>query len=220
MSPNAGHGDTGKNRGFLVVPEKGDQVIVAFEEGNIARPVVMGSVYHGNNVDSGGFTNSNIKGMTSRKGSALTFDDLSHALNLGTSAANFLHIKNGQSLLTAQAGNKIVIHSGSSTITMDKEGNIALVGKNISINGSETIDIQSPKITMGNLAPTEGATPEQMAAATQTVDIKGKAITLEGEDLIDQTAKGVIISASEQNLVIDGQATVSLTGKEVQINKA
>jgi type VI secretion system secreted protein VgrG len=228
MSPNAGHGDTGKNRGFLVIPEKGDQVIVAFEEGNIARPVVMGSVYHGKNVDSGGFTNSNIKGMTSRKGSALSFDDLTHALSLGTSAANFLNIKNGQSLLTAQAGNKIVIHSGSSTITMDKEGNISIVGKNISINGSESIDLQSPKITVGNLAPSEGATPEQMAAATQTVDIKGKVITIEGEDLIDQLAKGVVISASEEDLIIDGQKNVnlsastvaSITGGKVQINKA
>jgi len=228
LSPNAGTGDTGKNRGFHVIPEKGDQVVIAFEEGNVARPVVMGSVYHGKSGDSSGFKNSNTKGLTYRKGSALTFDDLNHALNMGTSAANFINIKNGQALLTAQAGNKIVIQSGKSTITMDKEGNIDISGEHISINGRSSIDIQSPKITMGNLAPAEGATPAQTAAATKTLDIKGEIITVEGKDLVDAKARAMNLAATENDFNIDGQknltigvtATASLNGGKVEINKS
>nr|WP_315419401.1 phage baseplate assembly protein V [uncultured Pedobacter sp.] len=228
VSPNAGNGDTGKNRGFHVIPEKDDQVIVAFEEGNVARPVVMGSVYHGESGDSSGFKNSNIKGLTSRKGSALTFDDLNHALNMGTNAANFINIKNGQALLTAQAGSKIVIHTGLSTITMDKEGHVSITGKSLSVDFTESIDIQSPKITIGNLAPAEGATPEQTAAATKTLDIKGEIITAEGKDLIDAQAKAMSLAASENDFTIDGQqnltigaaATASLNGGKVEINKS
>src|SRR6202012_1742938 len=109
--PNAGHGETGKNRGFLVVPEKGDQVIVSFEEGNIARPIIMGSVYHSNNVDSGGFTNSGIKGMTSNKGSALKFyDEALHALSLGTSAANILHVDEQAGTMTGGAFKPVLAH--------------------------------------------------------------------------------------------------------------
>lgn len=217
VSPNAGSGDTGKNRGFHVIPEKGDQVVIAFEEGNVARPVVMGSVYHGKSGDSSGFKNSNTKGLTSRKGSALTFDDLNHALNMGTSAANFINIKNGQALLTAQAGNKIVIQSGKSTITLDKEGNVTISGENISINGRTSIDIQSPKITMGNLAPPAGATPEQTAAATNTVDIKGKVITVEGEESIENTAPTVDLGKAEQGLTNMKGKTVNIDGID-QIN--
>jgi len=228
VSPNAGSGDTGKNRGFHVIPEKGDQVVIAFEEGNVARPVVMGSVYHGKSGDSSGFKNSNTKGLTSRKGSALTFDDLNHALNMGTSAANFINIKNGQALLTAQAGNKIVIHTGLSTFTMDKEGNVAITGKSLSVNFTESIDIQSPKITIGNLAPVEGATPEQTAAATKTLDIKGELITVEGKDMVDAKAKAMNLAATENDFTIDGQknltigvtATASINGGKVEINKS
>ncbi|OWK71093.1 type VI secretion system Vgr family protein [Pedobacter sp. AJM] len=228
VSPNAGTGDTGKNRGFHVIPEKGDQVMIAFEEGNVARPVVMGSVYHGKSGDSSGFKNSNTKGLTSRKGSALTFDDLNHALNMGTNAANFVNIKNGPGLITAQAASKIVIHSGKSTITMDKEGNIDISGEHISINGRASIDIQSPKITMGNLAPAEGATPEQTAAATKTLDIKGELITVEGKDLVDAKARAMNLAATENDFTIDGQknltigvtATASLNGGKVEINKS
>lgn len=121
MSPNAGHGDTGKNRGFLVVPEKGDQVIVGFEEGNIAKPVVMGSVYHSNNVDSGGFTNSNIKGMMSRKGSNMTFYDDQHALALSTSAANIVHIHEGEGAVQATAAKTITHQTGENTMVMKND---------------------------------------------------------------------------------------------------
>ncbi len=155
VSPNAGSGDTGKNRGFLVVPEKGDQVIIAFEEGNIARPVVLGSVYHSNNVDSGGFTNSNIKGMTSRKGSHLQFNDAAHALALSTSGANVINIlegdgsvqttaaqtishktgtnlievKNKDGSITLKSDKVITIESGDSSITLNTNGTISIKGK-------------------------------------------------------------------------------------------
>ena len=143
MSPNAGHGDTGKNRGFLVVPEKGDQVIVGFEEGNIAKPVVMGSVYHSNNVDSGGFTNSNIKGMMSRKGSNLTFNDAEHALSLATSLSNMIHVNepNGTieataaSMISSKTGkNAIVMQSGPGTIGIAAEHQVALTSDGNGIN--------------------------------------------------------------------------------------
>ncbi|OKS87540.1 type VI secretion system Vgr family protein [Mucilaginibacter polytrichastri] len=143
MSPNAGHGDTGKNRGFLVVPEKGDQVIIAFEEGNIARPVVMGSVYHSNNVDSGGFTNSNIKGMMSRKGSHLKFDDAEHALSLATSLSNMIHVNEPNGTIEATAAsiisnktgkNAIVMQSGPGTIGIAAEHEVALTSDGNGIN--------------------------------------------------------------------------------------
>ncbi|MBS7566753.1 type IV secretion protein Rhs [Mucilaginibacter sp. Bleaf8] len=213
VSPNAGHGDTGKNRGFLVVPEKGDQVIVGFEEGNVARPMVFGSVYHSNSVDSSSFVNSNIKGMTSRRGSALIFDDRGHHLTLGTNAANFVNIKNGPASLTAQAGSKIVIHTGDSTITLEKNGSISITGKNISINGSESIDIQSPKITMGNIAG-QGATAEQQAGATQTIDIKGKAITIEGEDTLNEKSKALTANGTESHSISSGKS-VKVSGGQL-----
>ncbi|GGI29499.1 type VI secretion system Vgr family protein [Pedobacter mendelii] len=141
VSPNAGSGDTGKNRGFHVIPEKGDQVVIAFEEGNVARPVVMGSVYHGKSGDSSGFKNSNTKGLTSRKGSCLSFDDLNHALNLGTNAANFVKIENGPGLITAESAETIVIKTGQSSITMKKDGTIDIVGEIINIQGKNSVNI-------------------------------------------------------------------------------
>ncbi|GAB2700547.1 phage baseplate assembly protein V [Mucilaginibacter koreensis] len=177
VSPNAGNGDTGKNRGFLVVPEKGDQVVVGFEEGNIAKPVVMGSVYHSNNVDSSGFVNSNIKGMTSRKGSHLQFDDAAHALTLATSAANtvnihqqqgaiqavaaqtishksgenLIEIKNKDGSITLNSKTTITIQSGESSITLNTNGTITIKGKNINIEAEHNHIKGESKIDGGNV---------------------------------------------------------------------
>ncbi|NHA07684.1 type IV secretion protein Rhs [Mucilaginibacter sp. HC2] len=146
VSPNAGSGDTGKNRGFLVVPEKGDQVIIAFEEGNIARPVVMGSVYHSNNVDSGGFTDSNIKGMTSRKGSHLQFNDAEHALALATSGANMLHVHEGQGLVQTTAKKIIAHQTGQNAMVMNSDEGligVSALKKIIHETGGNGVEIEN-----------------------------------------------------------------------------
>ena len=40
----------GSNRGALFMPRVGDEVLVAYEEGDPDRPIVVGSVYNGSNT--------------------------------------------------------------------------------------------------------------------------------------------------------------------------
>jgi len=183
VSPNAGSGDTGKNRGFHVIPEKGDQVVIAFEEGNVARPVVIGSVYHGKSGDSKGFKNSNTKGLTSRKGSALTFDDLNHALNLGTNGANFVKVENGPGQITAESAETIVIRTGESSITLKKDGTIDIVGKVINIQGTDAINANAGK--MPGTAVNIGT-----LSKTTTVKIEADTVSVTGKTKIDTNGGG------------------------------
>ncbi|HZY37151.1 MAG TPA: phage baseplate assembly protein V [Mucilaginibacter sp.] len=78
VTPSAGSDDQdGSNRGFITIPEKNDQVLIAFEEGNIARPVVMGSVYNSNNGNSQQQQDNHIKSLSTRSGHLIVFDDSS-----------------------------------------------------------------------------------------------------------------------------------------------
>ncbi|GGH19077.1 type VI secretion system Vgr family protein [Pedobacter zeae] len=191
VSPNAGSGDTGKNRGFHVIPEKGDQVVIAFEEGNVARPVVMGSVYHGKSGDSSGFKNSNTKGLTSRKGSSLSFDDLNHALNLGTNAANFVKIENGPGLITAQSAETIVIKTGQSSITLKKDGTIDIIGKVVNIQGTEVINANAGD-KPGNAVNIGKNATTAVTIDTKNIDSKASnGITVNSQTTISQTSTGV-----------------------------
>ncbi|QDW26108.1 type VI secretion system Vgr family protein [Pedobacter sp. KBS0701] len=205
VSPNAGSGDTGKNRGFHVIPEKGDQVVVAFEEGNVARPVVMGSVYHGKSGDSSGFKNSNTKGLTSRKGSCLSFDDLNHALNLGTNAANFVKIENGPGFITEQADTKITLSTGGkdgSSITLNSNGTIDIVGKIINIRGTDEINANAGKMP--------GAKVNIGTVGTTAVNLGSKTYNLESQ--------GTIVVCSDATISQTSGGEQKITGSPVKIN--
>jgi uncharacterized protein involved in type VI secretion and phage assembly len=147
ISPNAGSGDTGGNRGFFVIPEKGDQVVIAFEEGNIARPVVLGSVFSGKTANSGGFTNSNIKALNSRAGSTLTFDDGTHALNLQTSGNNALQINEGKGSASLKTAKTIDLTAPESITHTADQNKIELkkADGSITVDAKQTITIKSGK---------------------------------------------------------------------------
>jgi type VI secretion system secreted protein VgrG len=74
-SLDAGSSETvSKNRGFVFVPEIGDQVMVDFELGDPCRPYVSGSMFHKNNSE-GGNTDNHIKTIVTRSGHTLEFND-------------------------------------------------------------------------------------------------------------------------------------------------
>ena len=70
------HAGAGKDRGFFVLPEVGDEVLVAFEQGDIRRPYVVGGLFNGvdtpkpgpiDDVD-GGSGAINRRSLVSRRG--------------------------------------------------------------------------------------------------------------------------------------------------------
>lgn len=61
MTPDAGGSDkVSKNRGFMSIPEVGDQVMIGFQHQLPDRPFVMGSMFHGQ-VGGGGGQGNNVK---------------------------------------------------------------------------------------------------------------------------------------------------------------
>lgn len=67
----------GKERGAFFLPEVGDEVIVAFDNGDICYPYVIGSLWNG--IDKPPESNSdgknNIRKIKSRSGHEIIFDD-------------------------------------------------------------------------------------------------------------------------------------------------
>ena len=77
-SPHAG-----PDRGFMFMPEVGDEVAVAFEDGDPERPVILGSLWNGvHQAPRGGFqaateeiANNNVKRLTTKAGNRIQISD-------------------------------------------------------------------------------------------------------------------------------------------------
>ena len=67
----------GQERGWMTIPEVGDEVVVSFVHGSQDNAIVLGSVYNG--VDTPPYANedgeNNLRVFQSRSGHRLTFDD-------------------------------------------------------------------------------------------------------------------------------------------------
>ncbi|WP_455092692.1 phage baseplate assembly protein V, partial [Prevotella jejuni] len=109
MTPDGGGSkDVKSNRGFVFIPEVGDQVLLGFRHGDPARPYVMGSLFNGTTGGGGGQGN-NCKSLTSRTGSTLKLDD-----------------STGNVLLADKTGQNLISFDGNNTVTVSAVTNIHL----------------------------------------------------------------------------------------------
>jgi type VI secretion system secreted protein VgrG len=190
MTPDAGTSDkVSRNRGFVFVPEKGDQVIVAFEEGNVARPVVLGSVFHGKSGIGGGGGN-NSKSLSSKSGHSLNLNDAAGITFIDKTKLNHIEI-DGENKITVTADKTIKLVTGESSITLNSNGTIDIVGKIINIQGTEAINANAGEMTGSAVNIGKKAqTAIKVEASTKDVQTSA-ALTMASDATINSTSKGI-----------------------------
>lgn len=199
MTPDAGGGKDGaKNRGLVVVPEVGDQVLVCFRYNDPDRPFVTGSFFHGKTGGGGGQGN-NGKSLTSKSGHTVSFDDGKGISIVDKTTGNKIEI-DGTNTITVTASQKIELTNGKSTITMDGD-TITITAAHVSIEGTSDSSIQSG----GNgLSNDKGG----------DVSVNGKTTTVVGSKEVTATgAKATLNGDSEATVNGGGKTTVSAGGK-------
>jgi len=132
----------GKERGGFFLPEVGDEVLVAFEHGDINYPYVIGALW--NNEDNPPETNSdgknNIRKIRSRSGHEIVFndDDTSKQEKIE------IHTKGGHKILlddsAGQEKIEIIDKTGSNKMTIDS------VQNSISIESAMQLKIKAQVI--------------------------------------------------------------------------
>lgn len=128
MAPSAGLTVDGqKNRGMVLVPEIGDQVMVGFEYGDPNRPYVMGSMFHSNN-GKGGQANNHIKSIITRQGHTIEFDDAEDTLGISIKDKN---------------GNVLHLDTKGKNIEITAPETIIMRAKDIKMEASNNIKIQA-----------------------------------------------------------------------------
>ncbi len=136
----------GKDRGLVLIPEVGDEVVVAFERGDLRFPYVLGALWNGNAKPP--LANSNGKNdqrmLKSRKGHKLLFDDGARG------AVEIAHVDGRRVVLDDDgirvedaAGNQVRIESASGTISIQANGALTIKAATISIEATGTMDLKA-----------------------------------------------------------------------------
>lgn len=204
MTPDAGKsGDVSSNRGFVFIPEVGDQVLLGFRHGDPARPYVMGSLFNGSTGGGGGQGNK-CKSLTTRSGSSLKLDDSDGSVTLHDKGGVSMNFDGAGNATTTTANNHQVyvgsqysanIAKGVSTLTMDSNGVIDLSG-----NSKVTIKVGASSIEL----------------TQNDISISGTTIKMIGDNNIITGLSNTKIDGSSANIETSGLITIK--GSETDIN--
>jgi uncharacterized protein involved in type VI secretion and phage assembly len=135
----------GNNRGSWFIPDKDDEVLVAFEGGNPRRPYVVGALWNGKDdpperMDGSG--NNYLKTILSRQGIRITMDDTDGAVKLR------LETPGGQSIVLSDADNSIVAEdSNGNSIKMEPQGITITAASQVKVQAS-TVEVDAGMVTV------------------------------------------------------------------------
>jgi uncharacterized protein involved in type VI secretion and phage assembly len=134
----------GKERGFVTIPEVGDEVLVAFEREDLRFPCVLGSVWNGK--DKPPFNNNDGKNdkraFRSRKKHYLLFDD-------GTKGVVELAHEKGRRItfddqgfsVQDESGNTVNVKSDSGDMTIEAKGQLKIKAASITIESTSKLEM-------------------------------------------------------------------------------
>jgi phage-related baseplate assembly protein len=182
LTPDAGISDkVTTNRGFVFIPEKGDQVMVAFRYDDPNRPFVLGSLFHGKSGTGGGSSNK-TKSLTTRSGCTITLDDEKGSVTIADPTGSTI-ILNGDNTITIDAKDKITIHSKELEILADEkirieaDSEVEVLGKTSTFEGKSEAKIKSDTSIKEEAATIDIKASATLKATGATVDVDGSAMT-------------------------------------------
>ena len=205
MTPDGGSSsDVKSNRGFVFIPEVGDQVLLGFRHGDPARPYVMGSLFNGV-TGSGGLEGNHMKSLTTRSGHVIEFDDasLSSGITIKDRNHNVIHIDSSSNDIYIAACHDITI-SAKNDVTINAGGTMALNARdyqlNVDNNSHENIG-QNKECYISNQFSIECTNKEEDINRSSMISVRESLTEIVGRKTIESVDGDVIIKASEKALL-------------------
>lgn len=207
---------SGKGWGHFFVPEIGDQVLLAFEGGNIERPYVIGCIPRDNDtfISSNAKKENNIKSITTRSKTKIKIDDGIEEGENKKDASMLLEVVSdtqNHSILMDNEKGKIIIKdkSGGNSITMSTGKNDASGNGNIHIKAEANITLET------------GGTSIELNGKSNTITIKGDTFIFESVKSAKIKSQSINVEGSSvnikgQNVKVEGSFT-QVAGQTVKV---
>lgn len=199
----------GITRGMYYIPEVDDEVLIAFEHGDMSRPYILGGLWHSKDtppkptgeVVGDGKVNQRI--LQSRTGHIIIFHDTAgeEKIEIVTQGDHQLYLDDGEKNVRIQTtgGHKVTIDDQNKKIEIKSSGGHTIV-----------LDDQGGKVTVKSTGQVE---------VEATSDMKLKGVNINVEASANLTLKGTAQTKVEGAQVgINGSAMTEIKGGLVKIN--
>lgn len=135
----------GKDRGAFFLPEVDDEVLVAFECGNINMPYVIGSLWNGEDVppETNSDGENNIRIIKSRSGHIIKLDDTD-----GEEKIEIVDKNENNMIIIDTKNEKISIKSNKDIEISAPNGKIIMDAKDIEITSSASAKIEASSVDL------------------------------------------------------------------------
>ena len=204
QTPNAGvSGAVPKNRGWVFVPEVGDQVMVSYEHGNPDRPYVTGSVFHSGS-GKGGDKDNKVKSIITRSGNAIVFDDETGSIVITDQTGKQLIMLDGTDAITVMAKKSITLTNEAESVIVIDDKSIGLQADTIALEGRKSVTLLSGNECM------------VLSSEKSIISSSGTNIKQEAAKDYDVAAKNGTVNGV--NLMIEGKGNVTVSGGIVKFN--
>ncbi|MBN1934504.1 MAG: VgrG-related protein [Anaerolineae bacterium] len=156
----------GNGRGLYCLPEVNDEVLVAFEHGDVNRPLVIGSLWNGVDKPTLPLQEAvkdgkvRTRAFKTRQGHALTFvDDSGAQVRLETAGGHSLLLDDENTLveLKTQGGIALTLNDQDGSVTLNCKGDLKIeaqqaltiqAGSNLEISANGNVAVKGAKIDL------------------------------------------------------------------------
>ncbi len=124
----------GKERGAFFLPEVGDEVLVAFENGDVNKPFVIGALWNGKDTppEKNSDGKNDIRIIKSRSGNTFQFTDKSGSEKITIRSTKDIELLAPNGKLTINA--KEVEIKSSATTKIEASSDMTIKGSTVNIN--------------------------------------------------------------------------------------
>jgi len=147
----------GKDRGWFFMPEVNDEVLVAFEHGDIDHPIILGALWNGKDAppeDSSGANNKRT--IVSRSGSKIELDDEKNTITItdgGGKGSIIFKADDKKLLIEAKQGDVFLMAPGGKLQIVAKQGADFQASANLDIRGAGKTNISGSNVTIKSSGP-------------------------------------------------------------------
>jgi uncharacterized protein involved in type VI secretion and phage assembly len=154
---------TGASMGFFFIPSVNDEVLVAFDHGDVNRPFVLGCIWNTKDKPPGTSADAldNIFRLKTKKGNELIFDDKTDKVEISMASGHRITV----------GPEKIeIVDKGQDSIVLDSQA------KSVQIQSKNTLSIKATTIEM---------------EATSSMKLKAAMMSVEGSSMLDVKSSGI-----------------------------